>query len=229
MPRGSFDHESAASHGIVCCTTCSQLARVPEGAQQMACPRCGNPLHFRKPRSLQRTWSLLITAYVLLIPANVLPIMETGSLFGSQKDTIMSGIIYLCRTGSWALGLIVFIASILVPLAKLLSLTYILISVRHQQRSQRVFRTRLYRMLEFIGPWSMLDIYVVTLLSVLVQLQGLANILPMPGAIAFGAVVVTTMLATQSFDPRLIWDAGASSKSPPLPRTSSRIFHVSQT
>lgn len=208
----TFDAKSAASAGIACCSTCSQLSRLPEETQRLACPRCGNTLHFRKPGSIERTWALLITSYICLIPANVLPIMETGSLFGAQKDTIMSGIIYLCRSGSWILGFIVFVASILVPLAKLVSLTYILVTVRQKNTHHKAFRTRLYRILEFIGPWSMLDIYVVTLLSVLVQLKSVANILPMPGAIAFGAVVVTTMLATHSFDPRLIWDADASKK-----------------
>lgn len=136
----------------------------------------------------------------------LLPIMETGSLFGEQKDTIMSGILFLYKSGSWLLASIVFIASIFVPLAKLLSLTYLLVTIHRGKTTKRLDRTRLYRLLEFVGRWSMLDVYVVTLLSVLVQLKGLANIHPMPGAIAFGAVVVLTMMATLSFDPRLIWD-----------------------
>ena len=210
MSDVSFTHESAAGHGLACCMTCSQLARVPAGIARVACPRCGKPISYRKPGSIQKTWAFLITAYILFIPANLLPIMQTGSLFGSQKDTILTGIFYLIHSGSWILGLIVFIASILVPLAKLLSLTYLLTNIRKDKTSKQVIKTRLYRVLELIGPWSMLDIYVVTVLSVLVQLKGIANIYPMPGAIAFGAVVVMTMLATHSFDPRLIWDAGTS-------------------
>ena len=134
--------------------------------------------------------------------------METGSLFGEQRDTIMSGILFLFRSGSWVLATIVFIASIFVPLSKLVCLTYLLLSIKHKASSNRLDRTRVYRVLEFVGQWSMLDVYVVTLLSVLVQLKGLANIHPMSGALAFGAVVVLTMMATLSFDPRLIWDAG---------------------
>lgn len=127
--------------------------------------------------------------------------------FGEQRDTIMSGILFLLGSGSWALAAIVFIASIFVPLAKLICLTYLLVTIHKGKPTKRLHRTRLYRMLEFVGRWSMLDVYVVTLLSVLVQLKGLANIYPMPGAMAFGAVVVLTMMATLSFDPRLIWDA----------------------
>jgi paraquat-inducible protein A len=163
-------------------------------------------VHVRKPHSLQRTWALLLAAYVLFIPANTLPIMETGSLFGSQKDTIMSGVLYLWHSGAWSLAALVFFASILVPLSKLVMLTYLLLSVQRRTRPLRRQRTQLYRLLEFIGRWSMLDIYVVTLLSALVQLQGLATILPKSGAMAFGAVVVLTMLAAMNFDPRLIWD-----------------------
>ena len=149
-----------------------------------------------------------MAAYLLFIPANVLPIMATGSLFGSQKDTIMSGVVYLWLEGSWPLAALVFFASIIVPLGKLLILTYLLISVEMGAVRHRRLRAKLYRLLEFIGRWSMLDIYVVTLLSALVQLQSLANIRPMPGAMAFGAVVVLTMLAAMAFDPRLIWDMG---------------------
>jgi paraquat-inducible protein A len=156
---------------------------------------------------VRRSWALLISAYILFIPANVLPIMSTGSLFGSQRDTIMSGVMYLIASGSWPLALIVFIASILVPACKLLFLTYLLIATQRRAATGQLQRARLYRALEFVGRWSMLDIYVVTILSVLVQLNGLANIYPMPGTLAFAAVVVLTMLATQSFDPRLIWDA----------------------
>ncbi|MFN5745789.1 MAG: paraquat-inducible protein A [Methylococcaceae bacterium] len=197
---------SAMSMGLLSCHCCGLVSRIPGAGYQWRCPRCGTSLHRRKPHSLQRTWALLLAAYVLFIPANTLPIMETGSLFGSQKDTIMSGVLYLWHSGSWSLAALVFFASILVPLAKLVMLTYLLFSVQRRAGLHRRQRTQLYRVLEFIGRWSMLDIYVVTLLSALVQLQGLATILPKSGAMAFGAVVVLTMLAAMTFDPRLIWD-----------------------
>jgi paraquat-inducible protein A len=172
----------------------------------MRCRRCGAALHLRKPGSIARTWALLIAAYILYIPANVLPIMNTGSLFGSQSDTIMSGVVYLWHSGSWHLALVVFIASILVPLSKIFALTFLLISVQIGWTYRSLERTKLYRILEFVGPWSMLDVYVVTLLVALVQLKSLATITPGPAAAAFGAVVVLTMFAAMAFDPRLLWE-----------------------
>ncbi len=198
---------TAAALGLYACHTCALVSR-PQAAEEVAhCPRCGSALHQRKPESISRTWALLITAYILIIPANILPIMETGSLFGSQRDTILSGVIYLWTSGSWALALLVFFASIVVPLAKLVALTYLLHSVQRQSSQNPERRTRLYHLLKFIGRWSMLDIYVVTLLVALVQLQSLATIKAAPGAVAFGAVVVITMFASMTFDPRMIWDS----------------------
>ena len=170
------------------------------------CPRCGAAYHPRKPDSLTRTWALLLTAYILFIPANLLPVMETGSLFGMQQDTILSGVVYLWTSGSWPLALLVFFASILVPLVKLIILTILAGSVQWRWSGWRRQRTRLYRLVEFVGRWSMLDIYVVTLLAALVRLQSLATIRAGAGAVAFGAVVVVTLLASRAFDPRLMWD-----------------------
>lgn len=202
---------SAAELGLASCEICGEISRLaPLNQGKSICPRCGSYLALRKPNAIHRAWALLIAAYILFIPANLLPIMETGSLFGEQNDTIMSGVLYLVASGSWPLALIVFIASILVPTAKLLCLTYLLVTTQRGSATGRQQRARLYRALEFVGRWSMLDIYVVTILSVLVQLKGLANIYPMPGTLAFGAVVVLTMLATHSFDPRLIWDTSES-------------------
>jgi len=133
--------------------------------------------------------------------------MQTSSLFGFQRDTIMSGIVYLWTSGSWPLAVIVFIASFLVPLGKLLALAFLLVSVQRGWRFARRERTMVYRVVEIIGRWSMLDIFVMTLLVALVQVRSLAQIRAEPGAMAFGAVVVLTMLAALSFDPRLIWDA----------------------
>lgn len=196
------------------CHVCSQLSRASKGAhgarwdlREMHCPRCGAALHFRKPASVSRSWALLIAAVILYVPANVLPMMKTSSLFGSQSDTILSGVVYFWTSGSWYLALIIFFASIMVPLLKMLALALLLVSVQLRTRWQPVQRARLYRLVEFVGRWSMLDIYVVGLLATVVQLTALASVRAGPAALAFGAVVVLTMLATESFDPRLIWDA----------------------
>jgi len=135
-----------------------------------------------------------------------LPVMNTSSLFGSERDTIMSGVVYLWVSGDAPLALLVFFASITVPVLKLLALVVLLVSVQRRSTWQPQQRAKLYRLVEFVGRWSMLDIYVVTLMAALVQLQSLATITAGPGAVAFGAVVVLTMFAALSFDPRLIWD-----------------------
>ena len=194
----------AASIGKTVCHTCGQLGSPAAGH---ACRRCGTALHLRKPNSIQRSWALLIAAYALYLPANLLPIMKTRSLFGVQQDTIMSGVVYLWSSGSWVLALVVFIASVAVPLLKMLSLTLLLVSVQRRSSQQPLQRTKLYRFLELIGRWSMLDVYVVTILVALVQVQTLATIRPGAGVVAFAAVVVLSMLATIAFEPRLIWDA----------------------
>jgi len=197
---------TAASMGLVVCHACGLLSRTGPHAHDACCPRCGARVHRRKPDSVSRTWALLIAAMVLYIPANVLPMMYTGSLFGTQSDTIMSGVIYFWTSGSWYLALIIFFASIMVPMLKMIALVLLLVTVQRRLRWQPVQRTRLYRLVEVVGRWSMLDIFVVAIIVALVQLQALATILPGPGAIAFGGVVVLTMFSAMSFDPRLIWD-----------------------
>jgi paraquat-inducible protein A len=197
---------SAARSGLLLCLDCGLVARAVPGGDGLDCPRCGAALHFRKPDSIRRAWSFLIAAMILYIPANALPMMETGSLFGAQQDTILSGVVFLWTTGSWELAVVVFIASIVVPLAKILALVFLLVSVQLRSQWQPRQRTRLYRLIELAGPWSMLDIYVLTILVALVQIKALATIRAGPAALAFGAVVVLTMLAAMSFDPRLIWD-----------------------
>jgi len=146
---------------------------------------------------------------MLYIPANVLPVMHTGSLFSAQSDTIMSGIVYLWASGSWSLAVIVFIASMVVPAAKLIVLTFLLISVQSRSTWDPLDRTKMYRVVEFIGRWSMLDIFVVMISVALVRSQTLATVSVGLGAVAFGAVVVLTMAAAMQFDPRLIWDSQA--------------------
>ncbi len=195
---------TAASEGLASCHRCHCLSPI---AQHACCPRCGHKLHLRKPKSLSRTWALLVAASILYIPANLLPIMTTTSLGRVQSDTIMSGVIYLLHSGMWPLALIVFVASIFVPVLKLIVLSYLLISVQRKSTWQPKERVRLYKITEFVGRWSMIDVYVVAVLVSLVQMGNLANIEPGLGIVAFGAVVVLTLLAANSFDPRLIWDA----------------------
>jgi len=197
---------TAASRGMMLCHACGLLARAAPHSHDAACPRCGAHLHLRKPDSITRSWALLLTAMICYIPANLLPMMYTSSLFGSESDTIMSGVVYFWTSGEWYLALIIFIASIMVPLMKMIALMLLLVSVQMRSRWQLVQRTKLYRVVEAVGRWSMLDIYVVAIMVALVQLKALATILPGPGAIAFGAVVVLTMFAAMAFDPRLIWD-----------------------
>jgi paraquat-inducible protein A len=189
------------------CHDCGLLCRLPSHAAQSGrCPRCGAEVHERKPQSLERTWAWLIAAALCYLPANLLPIMKITSLGRAQADTIMSGVVYLLLHGMWPLALVVFVASVFVPLLKIAILLGLLLSVHRGSRWRPVDRTRLYRITETIGRWSMVDIFVVTILVALVHLGNLATVEAQPGAVFFGAVVVLTMLAAESFDPRLIWD-----------------------
>jgi paraquat-inducible protein A len=197
---------TAAAAGLARCHSCGQLSRIGQPDAEFTCPRCGALLQLRPRGSLLHAAAYTLAAAILYVPANVLPIMSSGSLFGEQSDTILSGVRFLWRDGSWALAILVFFASVIVPVAKLATLALLLVSVQRKSDWDPLLRTKMYRMIEFVGRWSMLDVYVVTLLVALVQWQSLAVIHAGPGALAFGAVVVLTMLASQSFDPRLIWD-----------------------
>jgi len=193
--------------GLVSCLTCGLLARPERADQPGHCPRCGARLDWRRPHAVQRTWALIIAAAICYVPANVLPVLTTRTLVSSQSDTIMSGVIYLYTSGSWPLALIVLVASVMIPLGKLLALGYLLVTVQRGSITNNRDRSRLYRLVELIGRWSMLDVFVDTFVVALVQLQPLMSVDPGPGVPFFMAVVVLTMLAAQSFDPRLIWDS----------------------
>jgi paraquat-inducible protein A len=205
------------SIGCATCHECGRLCRLPRGAArahaEALCSRCGSELHLRKPHSIQRTWAFVIAAAICYLPANVFPVMTVISLGQAESDTITSGAIYLLTHGMWPLALIVFIASITVPVAKIAELISLLISVQRGSSWRPAERTRLYRITEAIGRWSMVDIYVVTILVALVRLGNLATIEAGVGAVFFGAVVVLTMLAAESFDPRLIWDNAGKGQS----------------
>ena len=197
------------SQTLCLCHVCRLSSEVPTGSDseaQALCPRCGAALHSRKPDSLQRTWALLIASLVFYIPANLLPITKTSYIGGVQSDTIMSGVIYFAHTGAWHIALIIFVASVMVPVVKIIILIYLLVSVQRASSHRMVDRTRLYRITHSIGRWSMVDIFVVAVLVALVQLGPIAGIEAGPGAIYFGGVVVFTMFAAEAFDPRLIWD-----------------------
>ena len=197
---------SAASAALWSCHDCSLLVGAPVG-QHGSCPRCHATLHRRKPNSLARTWALLLEAVIIYVPANVLPVMTVTSLGRAQADTIMSGVVYLYVHGQWPLAVLIFFASVFVPLVKILTLSFLAASVGRRSTWRPVDRTRMYRLTEVVGRWSMVDIYVVTILVALVKLGNLATIEAGAGAVFFGAVVVITIIAAEGFDPRLIWDA----------------------
>lgn len=217
------DVPTATSMGLVSCHACDAVS--PRELEGTPCPRCGATLHRRKTDSLGRTWAFLLAAFILYIPANVLPIMVTQSILGTQEDTIMSGVIYLWVTGSHLLAIVVLIASIVVPLLKMMILTFLLLSVHFRSTWRLRQQTRLYTLVELIGRWSMLDIFVVALLAALVRAGALATVIPGSGAAAFGMVVVLTMLASLSFDPRLLWDAHDARATLPSPTSSGSHPH----
>jgi paraquat-inducible protein A len=199
---------TARELGVLPCAQCGLLCRADDStdADRGACPRCGAALRARKPDSVARTWAFLIAAVILYIPANTLTVMRTDSLFGSEDHTILGGVVELWNDGSWDLAAIVFVASIVVPILKMLALAILALTVQRRTHWRRHERARLYRMLDAVGHWSMLDVYVVALLVGLVRFRGIAEVLPGPGIGAFGAVVVLTVLSSISLDPRLIWD-----------------------
>jgi paraquat-inducible protein A len=170
------------------------------------CTRCGAPLHRRKTNSLARTWAYMFTALAFYVPANLLPVMNTKMVGNGADSTIMSGVIEFWQHGAWDIALIIFIASIAVPGIKFVALTMLLVTVQRDSQWASKQRSTLYRFVELIGYWSMLDVIVVALVASLVKFQALADIEPRPGILFFGLVVVFTMLSAMSFDPRLIWD-----------------------
>ena len=196
----------AIDAGILTCTECHELNRQDPETDEQTCTRCGALVHARRPDSLMRTWALLLTSAILYIPANLLPIMTINSLGQGSPSTIMAGVIELMQHGMIPLAAVVFIASILVPTFKLVGIALLLYSVqRHQPLSARQ-RIIMYRFIEFIGRWSMLDIFVIAILVAVVNFGRIASVEANLGAVAFASVVVLTMLAAVTFDPRLIWD-----------------------
>ena len=200
---------SAAGAGLASCHVCQRVsdARMPH------CPRCGEVLHARKPFGVQRTAALLSAAIVVYIPANLMPVMRVDGLGGSESSNILSGVATFWGMHAYPIAITIFVASILIPILKMLALGWLCYSVRGRRRLNPRQLTRIYWLAELVGRWSMVDVFVVAVLVALVQLGSLMSIHPGPGALSFGAVVVLTMLAANSFDPRLLWDRAMEQKS----------------
>jgi len=198
----SYPENTAAAQGLALCHTCGHL----DPAEIHHCSRCGGALHLRKADSLQRALALLITAVILYIPANVLPIMNTQQLGKGEPSTILGGVVLLIKLDSYPIAAVIFIASIMVPVSKLFALFYLIWNGYRQEPASAMQCTKIYRLTELVGKWSMVDVFVVAILVALIHLTGLLVILPGPAALAFAGVVVSTMLAANAFDTRLIWD-----------------------
>lgn len=196
---------SAHGLGLQGCPGCALVLQPAAGRLLDHCPRCGHALRRSKPQSVQRTAAFLLTAVVLYLPANLLPVMSTHSFLGHSDHTLAGGIHELWTSGSWELAVIVFVASIAVPLLKVAALALLAWTAHRRSRWRQRERAGLYRLVETVGHWSMLDVFVVVLLVGMVRFGVLAGVEPEVGLLAFGGVVVATMLASEAFDPRLIW------------------------
>lgn len=197
----AFPKHTAAARGLACCAVCGKA----ESVEDQSCIRCGAELHLRKPDCLQRTVALTLAAALLYLPANLLPIMTVEKLTGgSDPSTILGGVVRLWNSGSYPVAVIIFVASVLIPILKILTLFILCVAARRNRRAISV--TKVYRLTEVVGRWSMVDVFVVAILVSVVQLGTLMSIRPGPAALAFSGVVILTMLAAHTFDQRLIWD-----------------------
>ncbi|MEA3155704.1 MAG: paraquat-inducible protein [Betaproteobacteria bacterium] len=198
---------TAAQSGLVGCKACGLLSRPAAPAFLGYCPRCGARLESRRGHSIEYTWAFIVAAAILYVPANMLPVLTTYTTGSFESDTIIAGVISLYTSGSWPLALIVLIASFMIPLGKLVALAYLLMGVQRGGVRNARERMRLFRLLDITGRWSMLDVFVDTFVVALVRFPPVMSVEPGAGVAFFMAVVVLTMLAAKSFDPRLIWDA----------------------
>jgi len=197
----------AGQLGVVACHACGLVSEdVRSASGHGDCPRCGATLRRRRPESIARAWALLIAGAIFYIPANVLPVMYTELLGSAHESTIMSGVIQFWQGGSYGIALVIFIASVAVPCTKFLVMALLLWTSQRRSRWKRRARARLYRLVEVVGYWSMLDVLVVAVVAALVKFQALSDIEPRVGILFFGVVVILTMLSAMNFDPRLIWD-----------------------
>jgi paraquat-inducible protein A len=200
----------AMQRGLQACETCHLLSRPVPGEDEGRCPRCDEVLDFRKPRSLERTAAYVAAPAICYVPANLLPVLTTTTAAGAESDTIVQGVVLLWSPTGWPLSLIVLVASIMIPVGKIVALAYLLLTVQRGSIENNEQRIRVYRVVELIGRWSMVDVFVDTFTAALIQLQPLMAVEAAAGLPFFAAVVVLTMLAAESFDPRLIWDPASS-------------------
>lgn len=219
LPRmrssSAFAYQTAASNDLMLCRDCGKLTKAAEANSAMKpwCRRCGASLHFRKPASLSRTWALILCAALLMFPANLLPIMRVDFLGIPSNSTILDGIKLFFQDGSYIIALIILTASILIPIFKIIGLTIVLLTIQFKRKKFLRQKTAMYRFIEFIGRWSMLDIFVIALLGFFINFGFLTSIKTAPAATYFCLVVITTMFATLTFDPRIMWDAAAKEQS----------------
>ncbi|MFN2475565.1 MAG: paraquat-inducible protein A [Chthoniobacterales bacterium] len=204
--------DSAAARGLAVCHLCGLTSHIDD----LRCPRCHSALHLRQRESLQRTWAFTIAALLLYLPANLLPVLRVESFTGAQASTIMSGVIQFWQEEDYPVAIIIFVASVMIPVLKIIAIVWLSLAARFGRQPRRM--TQLYRVTEFVGRWSMVDVFVVAILVGVVQLGTTISIHPGAGAISFAAVVILTMFAAMSFDPRLIWDAAAA-RSQPAPQS----------
>lgn len=196
----------ASELNVVGCHTCGLVCDASLDSQRVGCPRCGAALHERRPDSLVRAWACLLAAMIFYIPANALPVMYTNLLGRGSNSTIATGIIEFWNSGSYGIALVIFIASVAIPCAKFMTLGLLLVTAKRQTPWARRERALLYRLVELVGYWSMLDVLVVAIVAGLVKFKAMADIEPRLGILFFGGVVILTMLAAMQFDPRLSWD-----------------------
>jgi paraquat-inducible protein A len=195
-------HRFAADEGLASCHTCGRVSPVAEAH----CPRCDAPLHLRKPDSLARTLSLMLAAVVLYIPAMALPVMRISGLQGGDDSTIMSGVITFWKEGSYPVAIIIFTASVLIPLLKIAAIAWLCLAASGKVGGSGHVLNWTYHITEIVGRWSMVDVFVVAILACLVRLGNLMTITAGPAAISFAGVVILTMFSAMAFDPRLLWD-----------------------
>jgi paraquat-inducible protein A len=193
---------TAREAGLVACRRCTRVW--PLGTE--ACGRCGARLVSRDPRSLSRVWAWWVAGVMAYVPANTYPMLRTRTLFHSEDQTIVGGAIDLLQMGSPGIAVVILVASVGIPVAKFLCIAFLALSVRRSSRISATARMRMYEIVDYIGRWSMIDVFVVAILASLVQLNVVASINPGPAALAFALSVIFTMLSAQAFDPRLIWD-----------------------
>ncbi|MBC7980057.1 MAG: paraquat-inducible protein A [Armatimonadetes bacterium] len=192
----------AVTHGLAGCHVCEKVTPVAAAY----CPRCGSHLHLRKPDSISRTMALVIASAVMYVPANMLPIMSIRELGVLTETTIVEGLISFWESGSYPIAIVIFTASIMIPLLKIFSLLWLCAAAKGLVPHSANILGKVYWMTELLGRWSMVDIFVVAILVTMVQLGNYMRVTPGPGALAFAGVVILTMFAAMSFDPKLLWD-----------------------